>query len=97
MKPGDRRSRWDQMCILDMVLFGGIGVVALLGIEGVAGLSVAGGCALMVALAVRDYRRGWCIRYDLPTHGRRAIERGDPVAIAAWEATKRKALEKSYD
>lgn len=94
MKPGDRRNRWKQATGIGFVLFALLAALALILIEGYGRWLVASFFALLALLEVRDYQRGWLIRYDLPPWGQRDIKRNDligEVAREAWEATQREA------
>ena len=90
-RPGDRARIWKQSAAGNEVIcaFGACFFAIL--VEGPAKWIFVGIFALGFILAIRDYRRGWKIRYDLPSWGAKAIARGSPVAKEAWEATQRAA------
>ena len=90
-RPGNRKQRWQQAYAGEAILyFAGAVAFGLLASGPAVGFIIAflvfGGLLCLI-----DYKRGWKMRYDLPEHGRRAIERGCPIAKAAWEDTQRAA------
>ncbi|MEE9366756.1 MAG: hypothetical protein V3W44_08725 [Dehalococcoidales bacterium] len=95
MRPGDRRQRWETASSIEAMMFIFFSIIVFSGVDGTAGYVIGGVLAVMALLAIRDRQRGWKMRYDLPPWGRDAIARGDPIAIAAWEDTKRDARRKN--
>ena len=91
MKPGDRKRRWKRGSAIEAIIFFGLALLFIIFVEGPAKWFFVIGFIAMALLAVRDNHRGWKMRYDLPPWGKRAIERGDKTAIAAWEDTQRDA------
>ena len=85
MKAGDRRQRWKSSCEVEAILFVVFGCAFMgAGTGGNAIMMVMFFCAF---LAFRDSKRGWKIRYDIPSHAMRLIEKGDKNAIAAAKKT----------
>ncbi len=90
-RPGNARQRWETATSFEAALFGA-GALFVTGFVGGPGKwPLVGFLVLMAILAVRDSKRGWKIRYDLPPPGKRAIERGSKIAAQAWEDTQREA------
>ena len=89
MRPGDRKQRWKSNCEIEAILFVVFGC-AFMG-AGTGGNAIMAVMFLCAFLALRDSKRGWKIRYDIPPHALRMIEKGDKNTIAAAKKTLEEA------
>ena len=97
-RPGDRKRRWKQSCDAEAGIF----IVFGIGFLVLSGFSRGGFIMLlfnffMVYLCLRDAKRGWKIRYDLPPKYYRDIESSNPITKQMAKECAEETLKEAKD